>query len=188
MLDFVTFGFLILTAFVIVLAINKSKPDPRPRDDLKGPVLLTVGGKIKNPNRKSFDLSTDNLFKKNNIFFASAVQYDAKALGELDQKKIKFIGPGEDTTYEGPELKTVLEDAGADYKVAVAYGSTKNQPLYKSAIEAETWLVALKRNGKGLGAGEDGPLLLLSHPGGETVAFEDRSKWVAGLFAIDARS
>lgn len=187
MLDIVLWGFIVLTSVVFILAITKKKPKPPPRPALNGVVLLTVAGKISNPNKTEFDFAADTLFRKNSIYFPAAVEFDMEALQAIGTKKVKFIGVPDPVEYEGPELKAVLKAAGSEYKLVTLYGSTKNQPLLQTVVEAETWIVATKRGGKNLTSGELGPLLLLNHPGGEAPASEDRGRWVSGLYFIEAK-
>jgi hypothetical protein len=151
--------------------------------------LLTVAGKITNPNGPGPDpAAADGLFRRSNLFFPSAVIYDLDGLAKFEKKTVNFTGPNQPNAYEGPDLKAVLKDAGAEAALAmiVAYGATKVQPLPLAALNTGTWIVATKCNGASLALGEYGPLLLLHHPGGETAA-EDRSRWVSGLFFIDAK-
>jgi hypothetical protein len=67
-------------------------------------------------------------------------------------------------------------------------GSTKaGAAITKAQVEASgtTWLVAMKRNGKSLSAGEDGPLLLLQHE--DAAIAPVTTRWVNGLFYIEAK-
>jgi hypothetical protein len=190
-LDFVLWGFVILTSVIVILAITKNKPKPPPRPPLAGPPLLTIAGKIANPNRATPDLSADTMFKKHNIYFTAAVEFDLAALAAMEKKKVEFKSGEAVTAYEGPELKTVLANAGsADYTLVFLSGSTKpGQALQKALLDAQVWIVALTRNGKALGSGDDGPLLLINHPGTapEKGVPEDRSKWMPGLFFVEAK-
>lgn len=185
MLDFVLWAFAVLTAWVFLLACVKKDPWVRPR--VRGAVLLSVSGKIKGPNKKDFDYNADTFFKKKDLFFPSAVEYDFESLNCFVFKKVKFVCGGEEVTYEGPELRDVLADAASEYKFASVHGLSKVLPLWKAAIQSETWILAVRRNCRGMTNGEFGPLLLVYHPGGKDVAPEDRSRWVTGVYHIETK-
>jgi hypothetical protein len=189
MLDIVLAGFVGLTVTVMALALANRKPKPAPRPKLAGARLLTVAGKIANPNGAGPDPAVaDGLFRRGNLFFPAAVVYDVEALAKFENKQLKFAGPNQTNVYEGPDLKALLKDAGTDATLAmiVAHGAMKVLPLPAAALNSGAWIVALKCNGASLAAGDYGPLLLVHHPGGEQAA-EDRSRWVSGLFFIDAK-
>lgn len=185
MLDLILWGFLILTTWIILLSCTSDGVYERAK--AHGIAILTVSGKIRFPNKIGMDYNADTLFKKNDTFFPTAVEYDFDTLKDFGYKTVKFLCAGEHVYFEGPELKDILYDAASEYKFASVHGPTKVQPLWRSAIENETWIVALKRNGRGLTSGEFGPLLLINHPGGHAVVPEDRSKWVTGVYHIETK-
>ncbi len=185
MVELIIWSFVFLTIWFLIASSGKYDTFDRRRPS--GAVLLTVSGKISHPNRRYADNTSDTLFKKKDFLFPSSVEYGYDDLCGFSQKRVRFLCSGETVVFEGPELRDVVADAACRYDFAAVHGGTKSLPLWRPAIESETWVLAVRRNGRGLPSGELGPILLVNHPGGDAVVTEDRAKWVSGVYYIEAK-
>lgn len=192
-----TFDVLIpfLVAFVLVLIFFSLDPSPAaaPRAKLKGRVVLTVAGNISNKNRGALLGTDDGLFKKNNISFARAVQYDEASLKSFKQitapdKPEKHEKP----VYSGPSLNDVIKDAQAKdkpiFELIHVYGLSQNKVIPFSSIGKHDWMIALEHEGEPLGMGGRGPLLLMYRERDGSLPPEaEHKEWVWGLFYIEVK-
>ncbi|MDZ4790764.1 MAG: hypothetical protein SGJ17_06065 [Hyphomicrobiales bacterium] len=121
--------------------------------------------------------STDALFIRMNISFAHAVEYDDNRLAAL---AVRSVSPG--ASYQGPMLRTVLVDAGATYNLIHLYGLDGNFTLDQGQVNSANWIIAMHRNGRWLGLGGHGPLMLTQEPPGATP-----SPVLSSLFYIEVK-
>jgi hypothetical protein len=182
----------IIIAFVLAIASSSSyssapeKPPPRPRP--KDTIILLISGRIKDPNVKEADYNIQLLLKKDNLAFSQAVGYDMETLSKLKQHAAPSSEP-EETAYWGPLLADVLKDAKAEPELLhlrSLMGVSKT--LTKKELEAERWVLALRRGDTPLMLGANGPLLLVSEPAsGAAFTPDDEKSWLPALYYIDAR-
>ena len=156
----------------------------------QGAVVLTVSGIIDNPNRGPLDAleQRESLFKYHEIAFERAAQFDVAALERLGVHNIVASHPDwpQEFTFEGPLLRDVLAAAGATgsvVRVLALDGYAAEIPM--SEIQVRPFIVALKRDGRYLGIGDQGPTWVIAPPNaGEESNHEQGSKWVWAAFHI----
>lgn len=126
----------------------------------KGPVLLTVAGKVAEPNRGPVNPDIDKLLVFNEVTFDRAAEFDLDALDALPRSTIRTDFPmgGPMVEFSGPLLADVLAAAGAEGQIV------KIQAMDGYAVEVPTReildngaMVALSRDGQPLGIGGLGP-------------------------------
>lgn len=81
----------------------------------KGPVVLTIHGKIANTNRGALNEFEDAFFKFGSVSFDRAAQFDLPMLEKLGMKtlSVKYDTWPKAYKFEGPLLADVLKAAGA---------------------------------------------------------------------------
>lgn len=168
MIKLIQVGFL---ALVLALAAGTAFAD--------GPVL-TVSGQISKTNRGAVDSFSDVLFSKLDVQFDSAYEFSLDDLHALPQKTLKTAypdWPGE-VEVSGPTLGDVLSHVGATGKVVSVRAVDGYAPEFTLAdINADTFILATRANGKTLGMGGRGPIWLVFAPG----SYEDQSETDSGL-------
>ncbi len=148
----------------------------------KGPVILTIAGKITKPNRPGLQENLDGFFKHHELRFAKAREFDRAMLAALPQHKIKARWSKWKQTAEftGPRLSDVLASAGAEngtVRIMALDGYATD--LKPADLAAKDWMVALNWNGKPLGIGRFGPTMVVHTPAaGVGVAEAEEQKWV----------
>ena len=159
---------------------------PTPR----GPVVLTVSGGIEHTNRGALDAleRRESLFKYHEIAFERAAQFDLGALERLGMHEITVSHPGwpKAFTFEGPLLQDVLTAVGATGRVVrilALDGYAAEIPI--SEIQDRPFIVAVKREGRYLGIGDQGPAWVVTPPAfDQKPGNEQGSEWVWAAFYI----
>lgn len=156
----------------------------------KGPVVLTVSGSIEHTNRGALDAIElrESMFKFHELAFERAAQFDLDALERLGMHRITGSHPGwpNELTFEGPLLRDVLNAVGANgriVKVLALDGYAAEIAI--SEIQDRPFIVAVKREGRYVGIGDQGPTWVVapSKPNG-TPDHEQGSEWVWAAFYI----
>jgi hypothetical protein len=179
---------MLLTAAVLwgLTGLADAQELPAPR----GPVALTVSGGIVHANRGPLDAleRRESLFKYHEIEFERAAQFDLGALERLGMHGITASHPGwpKEITFEGPMLRDVLTAVGATgrvVKVLALDGYVAEIAI--SEIRDRPFIVAVKREGRYLGIGDQGPTWIVAPPEpNRTPGHEQGSKWVWAAFHI----
>lgn len=156
----------------------------------KGPVILTIHGKIANTNRGALDEFEDAFFKFGNVSFDRAAQFDLAMLEKLGMKtlSVKYDTWPKAYEFEGPLLADVVKAAGATGKSIKVYaldGYAAEIPL--AELQQYPVLLALKADGKYLGLGGRGPTWVVyprddRHP---ALKSHDDAKWVWSALRIE---
>lgn len=156
----------------------------------KGPVVLTIHGKIANTNRGALNEFEDAFFKFGNVTFERAAQFDLPMLEKLGMKTltVKYDTWPKAYRFEGPLLADVLKAAGASGKTVKVYaldGYGAEIPL--AELQQYGVLLALKADGRYLGLGGRGPTWVVyprddKHP---ALKSHDDAKWVWSALRIE---
>lgn len=156
----------------------------------KGPVILTIHGKIANSNRGALNEFEDAFFKFGSVSFDKAAQFDLPMLEKLGMKTltVKYDTWPKAYKFEGPLLADVLKAAGATGKTIKVYaldGYGAEIPV--SELQQYGVLLALKADGTYLGLGGRGPTWVVyprddQHP---ALKSHDDAKWVWSALRIE---
>lgn len=183
-----------LLAVILVICVSLSAQAAdlaRP----KGPVVLTIHGKIANTNRGALNEFEDAFFKFGSVSFDRAAQFDLPMLEKLGMKtlSVKYDTWPKAYKFEGPLLADVLKAAGAldskqggqTIKVYALDGYGAEIPV--SELRQYGVLLALKADGKYLGLGGRGPTWVVyprddRHP---ALKSHDDAKWVWSALRIE---
>lgn len=156
----------------------------------KGPVVLTIHGKIANTNRGALNEFEDAFFKFGSVSFDRAAQFDLPMLEKLGMKSltVKYDTWPRAYKFEGPLLADVLRAAGATGQTVKVYaldGYGAEIPVPE--LRQYGVLLALKADGKYLGLGGRGPTWVVyprddKHP---ALKSHDDAKWVWSALRIE---
>lgn len=156
----------------------------------KGPVVLTIHGKIANSNRGALNDFEDAFFKFGNVSFDRAAQFDLAMLEKLGMKtlSVRYDTWPKAYKFEGPLLADVMTAAGATGKTIKVYaldGYGAEIPL--AELQQYPVLLALKADGRYLGLGGRGPAWVVyprddKHP---ALKSHDDAKWVWSALRIE---
>jgi len=156
----------------------------------KGPVVLTIHGKIANTNRGALNDFEDAFFKFGGVSFDKAAQFDLAMLEKLGMTSltVKYDTWPKAYKFEGPLLADVLKAAGATGQTIKVYaldGYGAEIPL--AELRQYGVLLALKADGRYLGLGGRGPTWVVyprddKHPG---LKSHDDAKWVWSALRIE---
>ena len=176
--------FLIILANVLFIQTVKA-------EEIEGPVLLTIAGKISKPNRGPADEFMDVFFGSQDVEFENARQFDFKTLKELGFKKLTvgYEDWPKKFEFEGPLLRDVLAAAGANGETIVVKaidGYAPEIPL--NELETYPVILALKVDGKFLGLGDRGPAWVI-YPRDDfpELSDQDDSKFVWSTYYIEVK-
>jgi hypothetical protein len=166
--------------------VTEAQELPIPRD----PVVLTVSGGIEHTNRGALDAleRRESLFKYHEVAFERAAQFDLGALERLGMHEVTVSHPDwpKAFAFEGPLLRDVLTAVGATGRVArilALDGYAAEIPI--SEIQDRPFIVAVKREGRYLGIGDQGPTWIIVPPGSDRKpGHEQGSEWVWAAFYI----
>lgn len=174
----------VLAVLVASSGMGAAEEKPAPQ----GGVVLTVAGKVANWNRGPMTPTRDTLFNQHNVKFDKAMAFDAAMLAQLPSQELKLTTPTGDGTFSGPALADVLKASGAGdggVKLIALDGSAVD--LKPEEIKSRNWILVLAVDGKQVGIGDFGPLLLLHKPAsGVTPTKEELQQWVWSVFYIEA--
>ena len=149
-----------------------------------GPALITVTGKIDNPNRGALDPFTDELFARLIDGFDKARAFDLADLQGLPQHELSVAYPewqGASHLFRGPRVADLLAVAGATgTKVTVMGIDGYSWDYERAVLEKAEFILALSVDGQPLGLGGHGPAWLMVSPEIEP-AFPDGTPSLAGL-------
>jgi len=156
-----------------------------------GPVVLTVAGKIGKTNRPAFDDFEDGFFKYHEKQFDSAAAFDLAMLEGLGMQAITLEAPVFPRAFriEGPRLADLLAavDARGESIMAVALDGYGIE-IGRAELEAQNWIVGLKRDGAYLGLGQRGPTwIVYTRKDGKPATEEDELRWPWAAFYIEVR-
>jgi len=168
------------------IGVTEAQELPMPR----GPVVLTVSGGIEHTNRGALDAleRQESLFKYHEIALERAAQFDLGALERLGMHAVTVSHPGwpKAFTFEGPLLRDVLTAVGATgrvIRILALDGYAAEIPI--SEIHERPFIVAVKRDGRYLGIGDQGPTWVVAPPQtDQTPGHEQGSEWVWAAFYI----
>ncbi|QDO96724.1 molybdopterin-dependent oxidoreductase [Ferrovibrio terrae] len=156
----------------------------------KGPVVLTLHGKIANTNRGALNEFEDAFFKFGSVSFDKAAQFDLAMLEKLGMTSltVKYDTWPKAYKFEGPLLADVLKAAGATGQTIKVYaldGYGAEIPVPE--LRQYGVLLALKADGKYLGLGGRGPTWVVyprddKHP---ALKSHDDAKWVWSALRIE---
>lgn len=171
---------LVVTALpVIANAEALSKPS--------GGVILTVAGDISNTNIVGPMKELDELFfAKHEVVFSKAAEFDFDMLNALESASVTFQMPGWDkpSVIEGPTLQAYLDAIGAtDAKTVTFLAMDGWQSDIDVAEEKDRgWIVGIKRDGRPLDIGRQGPIWAVYPTANVMAAEEEYVTWPWGVF------
>lgn len=166
--------------------VTEAQELPIPR----GPVVLTVSGGIEHTNRGALDAleRRESLFKYHEIAFERAAQFDLGALERLGMQEVTVSDPGwpKAFAFEGPLLRDVLAAVGATGRVVrILALDGYAAEISISEIEDRPFIVAVKREGRYLGIGDQGPAWVVASPRSDRKPGHDQgSDWVWAAFYL----
>ena len=162
-------------------AADLAKPD--------GPVVLTVAGNIEATNRPAFDAFEDGFLNYHEKRFDKAAAFDRAMLEDLGLQRIEVGFETWPRTYrfEGPRLTDVLAAVGAaDRTVTLFALDGYGVQVTPADRAAQSWVLALTRDGAPLHLGQRGPIwALYAPPGGRAATHDDEARWVWSVFYIE---
>ena len=129
-----------------------------------GPVLLTVSGAIRRPNRGALDPALDQMMAKQKIAFTQAHALDFAALARLPAHTIRptLEYDGKPHTLRGPRLAAVLALAGApggmETRITLRAVDGYAATLTLGQARAQGFIVATHLDGQPMALGGVGPL------------------------------
>lgn len=155
-----------------------------------GPVVLTIHGKIANPNRGALNDFDDAFFKFGSVSFDRAAQFDLAMLEKLGMKSltVKYDTWPKAYKFEGPLLADVLKAAGANGQTVKVFAlDGYGAEIAMAELRQYPVLLALKADGKYLGLGGRGPTWVVyprddQHP---ALKSHDDAKWVWSALRIE---
>ncbi|MGB0504566.1 MAG: hypothetical protein ACPGGK_00090 [Pikeienuella sp.] len=177
----------LLTAFALI-SLAGAAHTQQTDTPVQGPVLLTISGKVDQPNRGGLDPDVDKFFEYSEAEFDAATQFDYSALQKLNFVKAQADFPlgGEVQEYEGPLLADVLSAAGADGETLTltALDGYAIEVKVKEMI-ANGAVLALKRNGEHFAVGGFGPTQIV-FPRAERAELKDMpdDNWIWSIYHI----
>ncbi|THC41411.1 molybdopterin-dependent oxidoreductase [Massilia sp. Mn16-1_5] len=129
-----------------------------------GPVLLTISGNVKRPNRGPLDPALDQMMAKHKLAFTQAHVLDFAALARLP---VRIIRPtleydGKPHALRGPLLADVLAQAGApggmDTRITLRAVDGYAAAITLRQAQAQGFIVATHLDGQPMPLGGLGPL------------------------------
>jgi hypothetical protein len=129
-----------------------------------GPVLLTISGAIKRPNRDALDPALDQMMAKHKLSFTQAHALDFAALARLPARTIRptLEYDGKPHTLRGPLLPDVLALAGApdgkDTRIVLRAVDGFAAAITLRQTQSQGFIVATHLDGKPMALGGLGPL------------------------------
>lgn len=126
--------------------------------------VVTVTGKVENPNRGAFDEKADGFFAYHNVSFEKARTFTFAELTALGMQEITLHYPNWPAAmaFRGPRLLDVLAAAGwSGDKVLVQALDGYAFELDRASIEAGNFILALEADGQPLALGGKGPAWLV---------------------------
>lgn len=170
---------------LLVATVGASAANEKPA--AQGGVVLTVAGKVDNWNRGPMTAARDTLFNQHKVNFEKAMAFDADMLAKLPKKELTLTTPAGNGTFSGPALTDVLKAAGAKeagIRLLALDGTIVN--LTTDQIKSRDWILVLSVDGKQVGIGDFGPLLLLNKPAsGDAPTKDELQQWVWSVFYIE---
>lgn len=130
---------------------------------VRGPVLLTVSGKMTHANRGALDPALDQMLSKHGVKFEQAMELDAAALDRMPKTTIKptLEYDAKVHTLSGPLVTTVLEFAGVALGGGLSVGLRAvdgyNVALSLADLRNYRMMVATHMDGRPLALGGLGP-------------------------------
>ena len=129
-----------------------------------GPVLLTISGTIRRPNRGGLDPALDQMMAKHKVAFTQAHALDFAALARLPSRTIRptLEYDGKPHTLRGPRLAEVLALAGAptgmDTRITLRAVDGYAAAITLRQAQAQGFIVATHLDGQPMALGGLGPL------------------------------
>jgi len=154
----------------------------------RGPVLVTITGKIANHNRGAYDPFADAFLKYHEKTFDAALELDREAISALDQ--VDITADAEPWPHavklRGPLLADVLALAGAQGQTVTLFAlDGYGVKLEAADLAAHRWVLAFEADGKPLGIGGRGPAWLAwQGEGAKKATADEEGKWVWSVFYI----
>ncbi len=174
---------LIAAMTILILAV------PAWAEPGKGPVMLTIIGKIDKPNRPKSDAFFDGFFASQDTTFKNARAFDTAALDALGVKTmtVKYPKWPKAITFEGPLLADVLDAAGArGDKLIIRALDGYAIEMSASEVRKAGIILANKRDGAYLGIGGRGPTWVVMPTAGDKKPKDD-SKLIWAVYVIEVR-
>lgn len=154
----------------------------------RGPVLVTIAGKIANHNRSAYDPFADAFLKYREKSFDSALELDREAISALDQVEITADAEPwpRAVRLRGPLLSDVLALAGSQGRTATLFAlDGYGVRLEAGDLAAHRWVLAFEADGRPLGIGSRGPAWLAwQGEGAGKATADEEGKWVWSVFYI----
>ena len=156
-----------------------------------GPVVLTVAGEIGRANRGPSDDFEDGFLAYHEKRFERAAAFDRAMLEALGMQTLALEAEGwpGGFRFEGPWLKDVLAAVAAEGDTITLMALDGYAVEITGAeLEADDWLLALKRDGAYLGIGQRGPTwAVYRRKDGQRAIHDDEARWPWSVFYIEVR-
>ncbi len=155
----------------------------------QGPIILTVGGLIEQPNRQPFLANRDRFFDHNNLSFEKARAFTAGEIAALPREAVRADIYGTEASTRGPRLGDILAAARPSESAKTVRLSALDgyaAELSLADARSQQWILALEMDGQPLALGDFGPLYAMRQlPAGEKKTEEESDKWVHSLYYIE---
>lgn len=156
-----------------------------------GPVVLTVAGEIGRTNRGPSDDFEDGFLAYHEKRFERAAAFDRAMLEALGLQTLELEAEHwpKGFRFEGPWLRDVLAavEAEVDTITLMALDGYAVE-ITGAELEADDWLLALKRDGAYLGIGQRGPTwAVYRRKDGQRATQGDEARWPWSVFYIEVR-
>ncbi|MFN0264200.1 hypothetical protein ACKTEK_10020 [Tepidamorphus sp. 3E244] len=157
----------------------------------EGPALVTVTGKVSEPNRGPLDPFTDAFFKFQDKSFETARTFTFDELRTFPQLTVSSRAEGweKEVTVSGPALSDVAEAAGIPDDATLAFTAIDGYTVeLDAAARAEKgWILAIEDNSKPLAIGGRGPAWLIYDTGTKAASEDEEARWVWSVILIEAK-
>lgn len=173
----------------LALAIAAALASPAAAIAADGAVMLTITGKIGNPNRPAFDPFKDAFIKGQDREFVKAHAFTRAALKKLPQASATANAPNwpKPVAVSGPRLSDVLSTAGAAEDAAITLVALDGYGAEFDAKDrkAKDWILAIDVDGEPLSIGGRGPAWLIFDTSGKPATSDEEGKWVWSVYLIE---
>lgn len=155
----------------------------------KGPVVLTVIGKIENTNRPPFDEFEDPFVNFHEWSFEKAAEFDLAMLESLGMHEfeVNYEAWPRSIRLAGPRSKDILGQVGAKPTLITMLSLDGFAvELSNDDLDNEDWIVAVKLDKHYMNLGQRGPAWIVFDPGpDQSITEEEEATWPWAAFLID---
>lgn len=155
------------------------------------PAILTLAGKMTNPNRGPLDEFRDAYLMHKDKKFTEAHAFTRSGLAALPQTKTAARAEGWPVMVElkGPRLSDALKAAGVaeDATIVATALDGYTVELTPDIRAAHEWILAIEADGAPIATGGRGPVWLIHGTDGKTVGPDIEATWVWALYVLEVK-